>query len=68
MLYIGTFVYKELGDRNVCVERSEVKEYLVILHDAIFDAVEKRCRILGVAIIIFNVSFQNVSYVFVKIV
>ena len=68
MLYIGTFVYKELGYWDVCIERSEVKEYLVILHDAIFDAVEKRCRILGVAIIIFNVSFQNVSYVFVKIV
>ena len=34
---------------------------------SISDVVGKRGRILGVVIFIFNISFKNVSYVFVKL-
>ena len=38
----------------------------IISNGNISDIVGKRGRILGVAIFIFNISFQNVSYVLVK--
>ena len=41
---------------------------LVIFNGNIFDVVGKRGRILGIVIFIFNISFKNDSYVFVKIV
>ena len=36
------------------------------INGSVSDVVGKRVRILGVAIFIFNISFKNVSYVFVK--
>ena len=35
------------------------------LNGNIYDVVRKRDRILGVVIFIFNISYSNVSYVFV---
>ena len=57
---IGMFAYKEVmaNDTN----------YLVIFDGNISDIVGKRGRILGVIIFMSNISFKNVSYVFVKIV
>ena len=41
---------------------------MIIFNGNISDVVEKRGRILGVVIFIFNIGFKNVSYVFVKII
>ena len=45
-----------------------LRHYLIIFNKNISDLVGKRGRILGVFIFILNISFQNINYVFVKIV
>ena len=42
--------------------------YFVIFYRNISDVAVKRGRIFGAVIFIFNISFKNVSYVFVIIV
>ena len=52
---IGMFVYKEVMSNNT-----------IIFNINIPDVVGNHGRILGI-VIFFNISFKNVSYVFVKI-
>ena len=57
---IGMFAYKEVTSNDT--------NYLFIFDGNISDIVGKHGRILVVIIFMFNISFKNVSYVFVKIV
>ena len=52
---IGMFMYKEVMSNNT-----------IIFNINISDVVGNHGRILGI-VIFFNISFKNVSYVFVKI-
>ena len=54
---IGMFVYKQM-----------TSSYFVIFNGDISDALGKGGRILDIVIFIFNISIQNVNYVFVMVI
>ena len=57
---VGFFMYKEVTSNYTIISSS--------LNANTPNVVGKFSRILGVIIFIFNINFQNISYVFVKIV